>query len=247
MRIALCDDQREFLDKIKSYLKEYEKNHEYVINIVTFQNGKELIDFYKENQHIDLIILDILMEKMDGIQVARKIREYGSRTKIAFLSSTDRYSLQGYLVNACRYWVKPMSYTMFKNEMDTICSEIEEDKKLYFIEKIGTTTKLIYFSDIIYIETFKRKIMIHTVHEKIITSQNMKSYEMLLNSGDFYRCHAAYIVNMSYIKEISGLEIKLKNKESVFISKNKKKDFLEAFACFTGEILKSTQKRAFAK
>ena len=247
MRIAICDDQREFLVKLKRYIKRYEEEHEIGISVAAFCNGKDLLSFYRENQNIDLIILDILMEGMDGMEVARELRKFGTHTKIAFMTSTDQYAIQGYLVNACRYWTKPITYSQFSREMDWICKQIEEEENLYFCEKNGVVTKKIYFSDIVYIETFKRKTMIHTVNDQIVTTKNMKAYESILDNGEFYRCHAAYIVNMNYIRQINGLEIILKNQMSIYISKNKKKDFTKAFTRFVGRILEEHNSREYLK
>lgn len=241
MRIAICDDQLEVLERLKTYIRKYEEKHKLGISVVIFQDGKELLKFYSQNQDIDLIILDILMEPMDGMQVAKKLREYGTRTKIIFLTSTDQYAVQGYLVNASRYWIKPITYAEFAGEMDFMCHHIQEERKFFFCEKIGTATKKIYFSEILYIETFKRKTLVHTINDKFFSNRSMKTYELILGGREFYRCHAAYIVNMNYITEIKGLEIILKNRESIYISKNNKKNFTKAFAQYIGQILEASQ------
>lgn len=237
MRIAICDDEQNFLDKIERYILQYETKRNEGISIVRFQSGERFLDFYKESQNIDLVILDILMNGIDGMQVAKEIRKYGTHTKIAFLTSTDKYAIQGYVVNACRYWMKPITYKQFVQEMDMICQQIENDNQQFFYEKIGTTIKRIYFNDICYIETCDRKSKIHTIRDEIVTSRNMKAYETLLKSNPFFRCHAAYIVNMDYIKEINGMEIILKNDAQIYISKNRKKEFFKVFAEFMGQML----------
>lgn len=241
MRIAICDDQLEFLEELKVYLQKYEVERQLGINVTTFRLGEDLLEFYYENQDIDLIILDILMESMDGIQVAKKLREYGTHTKIAFLTSTSQYAIQGYLVNACRYWMKPMSYTEFSQEMDLICNHIQDERKFFFCEKSGTCTRKIYYSDVVYIETCKRKTIIHTINDKIISTHSMKTYEKILNNRDFYRCHAAYMVNMTYIREINGFEIILKNHEHIYVSKNNKKNFTKAFTEYVGRIVEDNK------
>lgn len=237
MRVAICDDQQKFQSQIVEYFRRYESKYKVDMSILTFQNGVELLAYYETHQNLDLIILDIMMDGLNGIEVAKEIREYGIHTKIVFLSSSEQYAIQGYVVNASRYWLKPIEFKFFCEELNILVKDIDLEEELYLIEKTGITTRKIYFDEIVYIETYKRKIRIRTINYSILTTKKMKEYEERLRNSFFVRCHAAYIVNMNYIKKINGLEITLKNDEQIFISKNRKSEFSKRFIEFTSSMV----------
>lgn len=228
MRIVACDDEVFFVNQLETYCYQYQSETGIPVDYHKFDNGKDMLNYFDEHGEIDVFILDIKMPGLNGAKIAEIVRSKSSRCTIIFLTSIIDYVLRGYEIGINRYWMKPLSYKKFKDEMRTICEKIAEGKKRYLIEYIGGITEKISFDNILYIETKGRKTMVHKKDGEYESTTTMAEYERKLDES-FYRCHAAYIVNLSSIIKINGMEILLENGDTIYTSKGKRKDFLVAF------------------
>lgn len=105
MRIAVCDDETVWMEQTKKRLEQIYVSLDLLVD--TFSSGKQLLERAK-SVSFDLVILDIEMPKMDGLQVAKSLRAMGEETEIVFLTSHVEYALKGYEVQALRYLTKPV-------------------------------------------------------------------------------------------------------------------------------------------
>lgn len=228
MRIVACDDEDFFVNQLETYCHKYQSETGIPVDYHKFNNGKDILKYFEEHTEIDIFILDIKMPGINGAEIAEVIRRRNSHSVIIFLTSIIDYVLRGYEIGINRYWMKPLLYKKFKDEMDTIYKRIKETKKRYLIEHIGGITEKVPFENIIYIETIGRKTLVHKKDGEYESTTTMAEYEKKLDES-FYRCHAAYIVNLLSIIVIDGMEIILENGDTIYISKGKRKAFVEAF------------------
>lgn len=229
MKILACDDESFFLELISEYCERFVKEEKIHITLLKFSRGIDVLSYYQKNKDIDLFILDIKMKEPDGLQIAKEIRKEGMNTKLVFLTSAIEYAPEGYIFGASRYWLKPLSYLKFSSEMKELYSAILKESKSYIVENVGTKIEKVYYDEILYIETQGRKACVHKWKTSYVSGTKLIAYEQKVD-GRFFRCHAAYIVNMSYISKIDGLEILLSNGESIYMSKGKRKSFLKALS-----------------
>ena len=103
LRIAYCDDESVQLLYMKHLIGEWEQQASKLCELSTFKSAKGFLFEYKENYPFDVIFLDIDMEGMDGMELARNIRNYDSKIPIVFLTNRREYVFEGYEVNALRY------------------------------------------------------------------------------------------------------------------------------------------------
>lgn len=104
-------------------------------------------------------------------------------------------------------------------------------KWMQAVENTGSVIEKVYFDDIFYIETRIRKTCVHKKNLSYVSKTTMSDYEKKLDER-FYRCHAAYIVNMYYIRKIEEMKIYLSNGEFIFISKGRRSRFIQAYMEF---------------
>lgn len=109
MKIAICDDLKSERDKTKDALSSVVKS----FTVEEFDDGYELLKHHAASAY-DLIILDILMPKIDGMQIAELLRKYDSKTPIVFLSASDEFGVQSYRVAAFDYLLKPINQEHLK-------------------------------------------------------------------------------------------------------------------------------------
>lgn len=232
INIVICDNNVPFLNTLHQYFDKYKSEHKTNLKLTLFKNGEDLINHYCYG--FNIIFLDILMPGMDGITVAKKIRESDSKVVIIFLTSTLKYSLMGYSVGAANYVIKPISYKKFKIELDKAISYCNEIEQQFITIKNATGIYKIYVNDISFIETCNHRTLIHTQKKNITCFYNMKKLEKDLQDFGFIRCHSSYIVNISYIESVEKLLITLISSEQIPISQQKRKHVMKTIAVYFG-------------
>ena len=229
MKVLVCDDEAAFLEVITEYCMRFREESKIPFGFIKFSKGEDVVKYCRTNKDIDLFILDIKMKEMDGIRLVEELKKMGIYSKIVFVTSFLDFAPRGYELGVSRYWMKPLMYSKFCSEMKMLFDDIEKESKAYFIEHIGGVTERIDFNNILFIATEGRKTCVHLRGSTYLSSRKMKEYEQKLD-GRFFRCHAAYIVNMECIRKIKGTEILLDNGEIIYISKGRKCAFSNAFA-----------------
>lgn len=231
MKIAVCDDEDYFLNMISDYCKAACRENGIPISLISFTCGQDVLSYYQQNKDVDLFILDIKMPDITGMQIAEEIRKTDIHTKIIFLTSAPEFAPQGYVFGVNRYWIKPLTYTTFITDIQTLYKEMKKANASYLVETIGTSTEKVYFDEILYIETHERKSCIHREDSHYLSTTKLNAYEKKLDQR-FFRCHASYIVNMNYVAKIKGYEVILGNGDTIYMSKGRKKDFLTALSSY---------------
>lgn len=202
LHIAICDDEQKFTEQLHELLKHYEQEAGELFRITTFCDGSELIDHYDTT--IDLIFLDIKMNKMNGFKTAELIRQKDSQVSIIFLTTLTQYGLEGYKYQATNYIIKPMKYARLKSEMDRWIETHRKNDVSSIIVTNDTGKYKIPLKSLRYVETFNRNLLLHTEDENIVCYKSMKEMEQELCDYSFARCHTSYIVNLFYIKGVKS-------------------------------------------
>ena len=106
LRLAICDDEENFLFLEKQYIQKYMEQQKFQCHIDTFLSGVDFLQSCKDGRNYDIIFLDVNMVKLDGIETARRVREQGSQAYIVFVTAFITYAMEGYKVDAVRYLLK---------------------------------------------------------------------------------------------------------------------------------------------
>lgn len=225
MKILIYDDNKKDIDQLNN-------------NITTFFNSIHLdfnieicpdTDFLYENiKYFDLLFLDIEINHQNGIEIGMNLTKTNHNCRIIITTNFKKYSIDGYKINADRYFIKPIDQNEFNIEMKTIVNRYLKQFMGFFDNKISHTK--IFFKDILYIEFFNRKTMIHYLNGTIKeTPYTLKHWIELLNTNSFAQIHKALIINLDYIDDLKSKEVKLINKESLPLSRHYKKMFMDKY------------------
>jgi DNA-binding LytR/AlgR family response regulator len=155
------------------------------------------------------------MKGINGLETAEKIREKDESMIIIFLTGLDGYLQEGYRVKAFRYLLKPVNELNFTGTLREAIREITKNQKA--VVGLDGETIFLNLKDIIYVEYINRCTVVRTNKASYESQATMSEWEGILNTGDFFRVHKAYIVNMQFIKEI-GKEVILDNGEKVEVA-----------------------------
>lgn len=230
LRIAICDDEKEVCTSIQNMTENLLKNKNIKYEITVYDNGYSLLDSIIS---FDIILLDIEMQGINGMEVAHKIRTYNNDTKIIFITNSTNYLIEGYTVHAERYFVKPVDPIEFNYELSDILKNEILDNKFILNDKIGPYK--IYLKDIIYIEFYDRKTIVHKINGDIATYLSLKEWYSLLKEYNFSQSHKAYIINLRYVKKLKNDSVIMKNNIELPLSRKYKVTFRIDYFTLIGE------------
>lgn len=180
------------------------------------QDGLEAVHLVKEMAP-QVVFLDIAMPKKDGLDVSREIFEFSPKTIIIFATGHEEFTHEAFEVYAFDYLIKPFKMDRIRKTMDRIKSRLTETEQvktklanslqsetglLKVLVKEEGNKKFIDVKDIVFITRYERTVIIHTVKDKIKTSETLEALEQKLAGSSFFRSHRGFIINLNMIKEI---------------------------------------------
>ncbi|MDD6513800.1 LytR/AlgR family response regulator transcription factor [Sharpea azabuensis] len=232
LRMAICDDSPSDLNRINDMLMHFLESHNIEHEVELFPNGHALLE---SPISYDLILLDIEMEGKNGIEIAQELRTFNTDSKIVFITNSTSidHLQQGYKVKADRYLVKPINQQEFNFEINSVIKDQLVDNK-FILDKRISPYKL-YLKDIIYIEFYNRKTIIHMNDQKISTYIALKEWISLLEDYHFSQCHKGYIVNLSFIQHMNTEKLTLLNNEHLPLGRKYKDKLKLDYYTFIGE------------
>ena len=236
INIVICEDELEQRNIIKKYINDIFKGISAKFELLEFESAEEFLLNKIEFKNVDIFILDIKMNGMSGMDLARLIREKDDISEIIFVTSLVEYIQEGYTVRAYRYLLKPINYEELKNHLLSCINDINKKKDNFMmIENKGIVHK-VPINEIMYIEVAKKELTIYAKENSYKTKSSMDKVEKELEKFDFYRCHKSYLVNMKYIETIDKNEIII-NGNKIPVSKHRISDFKKKFTLLLGDII----------
>ena len=231
IRIAIVEDAAFDRQVLRDCLREYGQETGTELQITEFTGGTAFLEQNQED--LDLIFMDIMMDGLDGLTTARKLRRRDDKVLLVFVTSMLQYAVQGYSVDAMDFIVKPVTYTGLKLCMDRVVRRLNETTavRLRFTNREGTHS--VDAAEICYIESLEHKIVVHTVQGEIQSDMSLAAAEKMVKALPFFRCHVSYLVNLRYVDRVSGNDVWV-NGDRLAISRYRRKDFLEAWSAWLG-------------
>lgn len=228
LRIAICDDMPEFIQSIEKLLEDWEEKPTDILPEV-FTDGDSLVESHTSNP-FDIILLDVVMPLLNGIEVASEIRKFDKTVKIIFLTSSSEYAVESYSVNANNYLLKPIDKNKLYSCLHVLYTEIVEHAK-YITVKSVTAMHRIALRNIEHLEAQGKKVLFVLCDGTTVESTNpFYFYEnKLLHEDGFLKCHRSYIVNVYKITTYTQKEIRMQSGYRIPISRSYHKEFEHAY------------------
>ena len=232
-QILICDDEQKILtdisDKIKAEFDKWQLSNSYI----SMSDSRELME-YLENNHVDIIFLDIDMPYFSGMDIAGFINKNKLNTMIIFVTSHDSLVYQTFDYRPFGFIRKGYIDEELKPLVKRIVDELNDRKQELTVTK-GQEITRISINEIIYIESFGNYLNIRTRKEEIKIRETMTAIEQELKYKGFIRSHKGYIVNGNYIAKLGNGQLDLVCDEETFVipvgrsyEKNVKKILLES-------------------
>lgn len=191
-KIAICDDSKLDRQLLKVVIQIYFENNEEEFKIFEYELGDNLLD----DIEVELLFLDIIM---NGMKIARKLRDIQFKAPIIFLTAHADYAVESYEVYVAGYLLKPYD----TNKLTLLLDEVlQRSVQKRIAVKVKKQHRYLEINDIMYVESDKHVLNIHLKDSRVIqTTEKLSELEKTINSKRFIRCHQSYLVNMEYIKD----------------------------------------------
>ena len=204
LTIYLCDDDQDIAKKYSAKISEILSKNDIKNTIHTFISGDDLIRFHLNQQNSpDILFLDIEMDNMNGISVAKKLRTLNFVGIIVFITSSKDYLLDSFDVEAMHYIIKgyttPVKFQEIILKAAFLCSK--KISQTFVCESKGVI-KNIAIDNISHFEISNRIVTVFYCNEQFEFYSTLDKILEKLDSHDFVRCHRSFLVNMKYIKSI---------------------------------------------
>jgi len=206
-QVAVCDDDINDGQHTLALVKQILFDRSIEASFSLFVSPRDLLEDIKKNSRkFDLLLLDILMGKTDGIQLAQTLRDEGSRAVLIYTTSSRDYALDGYKVQASDYLLKPIE----KDTLEASIGRVLKRNDNLLVEVDGTL-KSIPISDIRYAEASANYVALWTSNNEETARLRATLSETLKKLGEerFARCHKGYLVNLGHIREVRATQILL--------------------------------------
>lgn len=230
--VGICDDERQVRAQLQGYLERYGEVTGTPLCLWEYTCGEELLAPGRELP--DILLLDIQMDGISGMETARRIRERDREMCIIFVTNLVQYAIEGYEVQAFRFLKKPISYEEFEAVVGRAVQQavrrwgaslpVKNDRGMYSLPVEG----------ICYCETYRGHSLIHSKEGKVECYSSLSTLEGLLLPYAFFRCHTAYLVSMAQVGELGGKELKLRDGTAIPVSKHRRRELTLALTRYWG-------------
>lgn len=220
--IAVCDDEDHDLDQIAQMTQAFFDFQGIPCGINRYASGTSLLAAIQNGVKYHLLLLDVMMDELDGMELACALREQKNETSIVFISCNREMALRGYEVAATRYLGKPVETEKLHEALAFCYQNYHDDRELLFPTTKGA--RKISPSDIMFAEAGERGVKLFLAHEQVDTSMRMFELEALLPRTQFVLCHRAFLVNLAYARYIRCYEVELQNGLLVPVSEHRYAD-----------------------
>lgn len=194
-----------------------------------FNSGEELL---QSEEDFDIVFLDIMMDGLDGMKTAKRIRKKASCRLLVFISASREYVFDAYDVEAFWYLVKPVERAKLKQVLKKAVLKTEAASPDFILVNKGRQKQKIFLRDILYFEIMGRLIDIHKTGGISDYYGKISILEEELREKGFFRCHKSYLVHLKYVKGYNRQEAVLDNGEKIPVSKRRYEEFCKALLSY---------------
>ena len=227
LKIAIVDDDQHYLTAIKNQIVTYSKAYNEAMDVRTFNSGLAFISDYSPSY--DIVLLDIEMPHMDGLEVAKFIRKSSAYTVIIFITNMPQFAVNGYEVDAFDYMVKPINGSSFNRKLQLAIKALKyrNDVTIHVHNEDGG--QILKAKDIVFIEVKDHWLYFNTVNKGHKTLGSLKETEELLKDSHFIRCDKSHLINLHYVTRMKSGFLMLEGNHKLTISRSRRKDVQFAF------------------
>ncbi len=205
MRITIIDDEAEERNKLHQYIERFGREQGQTFEISEYTSGSELLAQYRPVH--DILIFDIDMPGISGMEAARAVRKIDEKAAILFVTNIAQYAINGYEVDAVDYIIKPIGYYDFSMRLKKALRWVQRaPERQIVVETVSGVMKL-RVSDIYFLESQGHYVTYHTKNGDFRVRGKLKDHEDELKSDHFRRTHKSFVINLMYLDNVLNTDV----------------------------------------
>ena len=217
LHIAVCDDEALERQRIADLVNQIMPEEGLSCRVTSYESGADLLSAIQHGGRFQILLLDVMMEGLDGMALAAALREKGDHTAIIFISSNLEMALRGYEVEAARYLAKPVDRERLREAL-MFCYRTRLAQKEILLPTASGQSRILP-SDLIYAETWERGVRLLLKDGREETGLKISELAAMLPERQFVFCHRTILVNLAFIQSIRYCELELRSGATLPISK----------------------------
>ena len=237
IKIAICDDEEIVTSDIEERLHRIAQTSGVSIDIDVFFDGMALTDYIINNSvKYDMIYLDIELKNENGVDTARKIRQFDKGVLLIYITNYESFAKEVFEVSAYRFITKPISDDIFEKYFTSAVNEITQAPQFFQFQYNKVHYKL-PINDIIYFQSDKRITYINTGTDVRKCYEKLNSIEQKMQQCGvyFFRTHQSFLVNPSYVEVYMYDSMQLRDGTVLSISEKRRKAVNELYCKMKGD------------
>lgn len=221
MKILICDDEQQYVDELKIHIENFMQSRVADFTIDTANNPQAVAD---SNEIYQLAFLDIQMNELNGISLAKNLKERNNKIVIFFVTSYNDYQDEAMDLRAFRFFEKPFNADRLYSGLEKAMEYIDESYVDFYVWT-DNEHKQILVDDVIYVERGNRQVTLVTTQGNFTTRETFDEWCAILQNSFFYRVHKSFIVNLHYVTGYKYSELFVQNNVRIPIASRRQTDF----------------------
>lgn len=229
--IAIVEDEAAFAAQLQEYLDKYQEENDIRFKVSVFEDGEDILKDYQPLY--DIIMLDIEMPRLNGMQAAEQIREQDTDVTLMFITNMAAYAIRGYEVGALDFVMKPINYYTFSMKLTRVLKRTKQKAQQEILLTLPDGVKKLNVQQIYYVEVQNRMLSYHTDEGVFEMRGTMQSVEQMFAPYAFAKCNHWYIVNLKHVSEVRKTTAIVAGHE-LEVSRRNRTTFLKALTEYVG-------------
>ena len=216
-KISVVDDSPADTEYVAGLAARWAQAAGHTLGISAFPSAEAFLFQYEDERDFDILLLDIEMGELNGVDLAKRMRQENDAVQIVFITGYPDFMAEGYEVSALHYLMKPVSYEKLCGVLDKAVANLAKAEKRLCVT-YDRQTDFVPLSQILYIEAQRQCVLIHTFGETYRMKKSLADTGRELDEY-FFQCQRSYLVNLCHVTQIKSGYVTLKNGEEVPISR----------------------------
>lgn len=206
MRIVICDDSPEDVQFVQRIVNSWAQCNSLEVQTETFSSAESYLFHYAEEKNADILLLDIEMGDMDGVTMAKRIRQDNQAVQIVFITGYSDYIAEGYEVEALHYLMKPVKQEKLFAVLDRALEKRKQNERCLNLELSGEMVRIPFY-EIRYLDVLKNYVTVHAKQDYTV-KRSLGEFEKELDDR-FFRVGRAQILNLKFIRRVTKADVHL--------------------------------------
>lgn len=217
LKIAVCDDDAAQRDYLFERVSLWAKKNRHLAEIKQYSGAEAFLFDYSEEKDFDILLLDIEMPGMSGVELAKAVRRENAAVQIVFITGFYEYFSDGFDVSALHYLIKPADEAKLYPVLDRAVNNLNYRQRSVLLST-GDADVKVSLADILYAESENVYVLVHTVHGNYRIRMALGKFAQQLDES-FFKVHRSYVAGLKYVKKVTRTDITMTNGDVIPLSR----------------------------